>query len=695
MKRNYKLILVIIAVAVFIVAFRKHQMVDNKESAIITGINNIIEYAHYHPADVNNHFSERVFNQFIEDLDPSKRYFLQSDIDELSVYKDSIDNEIRKGRTDFYKKIYAIVKKRQAESIEYIDEILEKGFDFDKDEVLNIDYKKIKPAKTKAELKERWRKYLKFNTLSRLYDKIKDQETKQKKDSAFKPKSIKELKQEALKATKKSIKTYIDALKDMEDMDYFAIYMNAITMQNDPHTNYFSPQGKERFDMDMSGSFEGIGARLQKEGDYVKIVEVIAGGPAWKDGKLKVGDIIQKVGQGDDEPVDIMGMRLSKVVKLIKGAKGTVVKLIVKRVDGSIETIPITRDRVELEETFAKSLLIKDNNQTFGYIYLPKFYIDFKDKDHRSAASDIKKELEKLKAENVGGIVLDLRNNGGGSLSTVIDIAGYFIDKGPVVQVRDKNDKVELLKDEDKNTVYNGKVVVLINELSASASEILAAALQDYNRAIIIGGNSYGKGTVQNLIGLNRVMGDNFGDLGALKWTTKKFYRISGGSTQRKGVIPDIIIPDTYMYLEIREKDEKTALLWDQIDKARHKIYQIPYKSQIVASEQQRIDTTALFQHIKEKARWIADKKKDNVIYLKLDKYIADLKKNEVISKRYDSLTVFESHFKFYSLPVDLKDNVKAQDTVFKTRRKKWIDAVKKDPYISEAVKILEKEYKS
>ena len=692
MKRNYKVILVILVLAGIFVAFRQQQTADNRESAIITGVNRIIDYAHYHPAFVNNAFSEKVFKEFTDDLDPSKRYLLQSDIDSLSIYKDSIDNEIREGKTGFYQKAYAIIQQRQAETVDYINDILEKGFDFDKDETLNVDYKKIKPAKTKAEVKERWRKYLKFSTLSRLYDKIKAQEQKQKKDSTFKPKSQKELEQEALKATKKSIKTYLDALKDMEEMDYFSMYMNAITMQNDPHTNYFSPQGKERFDTSMSGSFEGIGARLQKDGDYVKIIEIIAGGPAWKDGKLKVGDLIQKVGQGDDEPVDIMGMRLSKVVKLIKGPKGTIVKLIVKRVDGSIETIPITRDRVELEDTFAKSLLIKDKNQTFGYIYLPKFYINFKEQNQRSAATDIKKELEKLKAENVKGIVLDLRNNGGGSLSTVIDIAGYFIDKGPVVQVRDKKNKVDILKDQDKNTVYDGKVVVLINELSASASEILAAALQDYNRAIIIGGKSYGKGTVQNLIGLNRVMGNEFGDLGALKWTTKKFYRISGGSTQRKGVTPDIMIPDDYMYLKIREEDEPTALAWDKIKKAHHKTYDITGKSQIVAQEQQRIDTTTLFKHIKERARWVADNKKDNTIYLKLDKYIADLKKDEAIGKRFDSLTKFESNFKIYSLPVDVKAKEKINDTVFKVKREKWIKAVKKDPYISEAVKVLEKE---
>jgi len=690
MKRNYKLIVIIVALAGVFVAFRQQQKSDDKESAILTGTQRVIEYAHYHPAALNDDFSEKVFKQFIEDLDPSKRYFLQSDIDTLSQFKQAIDDEILAGKLDFYKKAYKIIQKRQAESVDYINAVLEKGFDFNKDETLQVDYKKIKPAQNKAELKERWRKYLKFNTLSRIYDKLKEEEKKQEKDSSYQPKSRKVIEEEAIKATKKTIKNYLEMLKDMEEEDYFSMFMNAITMQNDPHTNYFSPQGKERFDTSMSGSFEGIGARLQKEGDYVKIIEIIAGGPAWKEGKLKVGDLIQKVGQGDDEPVDIMGMRLSKVVKLIKGPKGTVVKLIVKRVDGSIETIPITRDRVELEETFAKSLLIKNGDKTFGYIYLPKFYINFNERDQRSAATDIKKELEKLKKKNVAGIVLDLRNNGGGSLSTVIDIAGYFIKKGPVVQVRDKKDDVDILRDKDKEVVYQGPVTVLINELSASASEILAAALQDYNRAIIIGGKSYGKGTVQNIISLNRVQGDQFGDLGALKWTTKKFYRISGGSTQRMGVIPDITLPDTYMYLDVREEDEPTALEWDKISPVPHDHFEIKNKQNILQTEQERINQTPLFQHIKEKARWIADNKKDNTIYLQLDKYIADIKKSEKMSKHFDSITKFESGFEVRSLPEDLQE--KAQDTVFKHKREKWIKAIKKDPYINEAVKVLEKE---
>jgi len=343
-----------------------------------------------------------------------------------------------------------------------------------------------------------------------------------------------------------------------------------------------------------------------------------------------------------------------------------------------------------MEETFAKSLLINDRGNDYGYIYLPKFYIDFNERNQRSAATDIKKELEKLKEQNVKGVILDLRNNGGGSLSTVIDIAGYFIDKGPVVQVRDKNGKIEILKDRDSNTIYDGKVVVLINELSASASEILAAALQDYNRAIIIGGKSYGKGTVQNFIDLTRVEGDKYGDLGALKWTTKKFYRINGGSTQRKGVTPDILLPDTYMYMEVREENEPTALTWDKIEKANYKIYKISNKEDIIAAEQNRVNQTELFQHIQEKARWIADNKKDSTIYLNWDDYIKDLEETEAKSKRFDSLTKFESGFEIKSLPQDLV--AKQNDTVFQSKREKWIKALKKDPYVSEAVKVLSKE---
>ncbi len=692
MRRNYKLILLILLLAGVFFGFKRYQqqVAEDKEASILQRVNLVIDYAHYHPSEMDDKFSEAVYNKFLEDVDPSKRYLLQSDIDSLSKYKDQIDDELQVLNLDFYKNAYEIITKRQKEALTYIDEALDKPFDFTLKDTLNTDYKKRLYAKNKAELKDRWRKYLKLNTLSRVYEKLEAQ--KKKKDSAdFKPKSLAEIEKEAREASAKSIKNFKDLLSEMEESDYFSIFMNAVVMQNDPHTNYFSPQGKERFDTSMAGSFDGIGARLQKEGDYVKIMEIIPGGPAWKQEKLKVGDLIQKVAQGDDEPVDIMGMRLDKVVKLIKGHRKTVVKLTVKRVDGTIKTIAITRGKVELEETFAKSLIIKHQGKNFGYIYLPKFYINFNDKNQRSAATDIKKELEKLKKSGVKGIMIDLRNNGGGSLSTVIDIAGFFIDKGPVVQVKDKHDDIEVLKDKDRSVVYDGSVVVLINELSASASEILAAALQDYNRAVIIGSKSYGKGTVQNLVDLSQVNvpGKDFGDLGALKWTTKKFYRINGGSTQIKGVQPDIELPDTYKYLDIREEDEPTALKWDQIQKADYKLHQIPHKVEIIQQEQARINSTPLFKNINKKAKWLADNRKDYKIYLNLDDYTKDLKKSENISKEFDSLTKYVSDLDVSSLTADLVG--KKNDTIFKAKRSKWIKAIKKDPYIGEAVKVLEK----
>ncbi len=693
MKRNYKYILVVLVLAAGFFGFKKFQQADDKDASILERTELILNYYHYQPRKLDNTFSKAVFYNFIKDLDPSKRYFLQSDIDTLKKYKTQIDEEIIASKLNFFNKAYQIIRKRQEEAMGFTDELLQKPFDFNKDEVIKTQfddetYDAMTFSKDEAERKDLWRKYLKFSTLSRLYEKLNDEKKKKEKDANYKMKPLQELEKEAREATKKSMKTTKSLFKDMEQADYFSIYMNTITNQYDPHTNYFSPQVKESFDTSMAGSFEGIGARLQKEGDYVKIIEIIAGGPAWKQNKLKVGDIIQKVAQGKNEPVDIMGMRLSKVVKLIKGKKGTVVNLIVKRVDGSIQTIPITRGKVELEETFAKSLIIKDENHKLGYTYLPKFYINFNKRNQRSAATDIKKELKKLNKENVQGLILDLRNNGGGSLATVIDIAGYFVGEGTVVQVKDRKGEVEAL-DNDKTNIFKKPVVVLVNELSASASEILAAALQDYDRAIIIGSQTYGKGTVQNIVELSRVPGKDFGDIGALKWTTKKFFRINGGSTQRKGVMPDIIIPDQYDFLKIREKDEKTALPWDQIKPAQYKNWGIRNKKQIVIDEQQRIDTMRLFKNIERKAKWLAQNKKDINIYLNLDKYKQDLERIKKTGKMFDSITKFSSNLDIQNLEVDVMK--KKNDTVFASKRKRWIKNLKKDPYLDEAVKVLDK----
>ena len=689
MKRNYKYILLVIIVAGVFLGFKQRQIAADKEKAILQSSRTVIDHAHYQKATIDDHFSESIFDEYLKVLDPSKRFFIQADIDSLSVYRDKIDNQYEDNSLAFYKKAYQIIKKRQDEVMRYIDEVLEGTFDFSKDETLNIDFDKMSYAKDGLDIKDRWRKYLKSNVISRVYTKLEEEKKKAKDSVGYKIKTIDELTKEAVKATKKSIKNYKDLVNDMEEMDYFSMYLNAIMMQNDPHTNYFSPEIRDRFDTSMAGSFNGIGARLQKLDDYVKIIEIIPGGPAWKDGVLKQGDVIMKVGQEDEEePVDIMGMRLRKVVKLIKGPKETVVTLTVKRVDGSIKNIPIMRDRVELEETFAKSLLIDKDNKEYGYIYLPKFYINFKDNTQRSAASDMRNEIEKLKDAGVKGIIIDLRNNGGGSLSTVIDIAGFFIEEGPVVQVRDRKEAVDVLNDKDSSVVYDGSVVVLVNEQSASASEILAAALQDYNRAVIIGSKTYGKGTVQNVVALNRVYGNDYGDLGALKWTNKKFYRINGGSTQRKGVTPDIVLPDSYKYLEVREENEPTALQWDKIDAAHYTQFSIKNKQSIVAAAQARVNAMPIFQNIDKKAKWLAENKKDNTIYLRFDKYTNDIERIEKISKKFDSLTKFKSELSVASLAVDVEG--KMNDTIFKSKRQRWMKAVKKDAYITEAVKVLD-----
>lgn len=359
---------------------------------------------------------------------------------------------------------------------------------------------------------------------------------------------------------------YFDLIKDLNRSDWFAIFLNAIVERFDPHTTYFPAEDKERFDISMSGKLEGIGARLQKKNDYTEISELISGGPAWRGKELEAGDVVLKVAQGDAEPVDVVGMRLDDVVKKIKGPKGTEVRLTVKKTDGSIRVITIIRDEVEMEETYARSSVVEKNGMKYGIIYLPKFYIDFENKDSRDAAKDVAIEVERLKDANVQGIIVDVRDNGGGSLKTVVDIGGLFIEQGPIVQVRTSEGKKEVLYDRDKKVAWDGPLVIMTNSFSASASEILAAAMQDYKRAVIIGGKqTYGKGTVQNVIDLNQfVRGSAYGDLGALKTTTQKFYRINGGSTQLEGVASDVVMPNKFAYLKMGERDEKNAMPWDK-----------------------------------------------------------------------------------------------------------------------------------
>lgn len=667
------------------------KLVDNpdKDKLLIEVITYVMERGHYEPKDINDDFSEHVFNSYIEGIDGQRRFFLQSDINNFRRFKSEIDDQIRMSDISFFNLTYDRLMARMSQVKSFYSELLDEPFDFSIKDSINLKFEEIPYAKTLNGLKDLWRKRFKLSTLEYFSDLVDQEDFEIEKDSTYQVKSRIVMEEEARSKTKENIENYFDVFDDIERKDWFSIYINTITLEFDPHSNYFAPDDKERFDQNISGKFEGIGARLQKKDQEVKIVEVIVGGPVWKVKALEVGDVILKVAQKDEDPVEIGPMRLNDAVKLIKGPKGTQVFLTVKRVSGVIEEVIINRDVVELEESYAKSSIIKKNGKSYGFIELPKFYIDFKDQNSRNAASDIKKELEILKKKNVSGVIMDLRNNGGGSLRTVVDITGFFIDEGPVVQVKSTGGKKDILYDEDPSVVWDGSLVIMVNKFSASASEILAAALQDYKRAIILGSKqTFGKGTVQNVIDLNRIIsGGTHGDLGAVKLTTDKFYRINGGSTQLEGVKSDIIVKNQYSYIEMGEKDQDNPLAWDSIEPASYRQWnnQINYDYALSQSAK-RLKDNPYIQLVEKQARGIENQQDDFTYTLNYQDYLNEQEANRKISEKFIELKDYKSELTFEWTPEAGVD----QDEVVKERKRRWIESLQQDFYIDEAVSILE-----
>lgn len=693
MKRNYKVIIIVAAISVALWSFipREKATDPEKDKMLLELLTFVIEKGHYNPAPIDDTFSKGVYKDYIEALDPSKRFFLQSDIDEFAKYELQIDDQIKNKDLSFFDLTYNRLMQRMEESKEYYKVALENPFDYKKDESINTDYEKMPYAKTKDELKERWRLQVKLSALSSLVEKQKIEEEKSKdKDKKEAPKSFEQLEKETRESTLKSLNDNFNFIKDLDREDWFSVYINAISSRFDPHTSYFAPDEKERFDVSMSGKLEGIGARLQKENDFTKISELISGGPAWRGKQLEAGDLILKVAQGKDEPVDVVGMRLDDVVKKIKGPKGTEVRLTVKKADGSIKVISIIRDEVEIEETYVKSSVVDIDGNKYGIIYLPKFYIDFENKDARDAGKDVAQEVERLKEAGVQGIVMDVRDNGGGSLKTVVDIAGLFIDQGPIVQVKSAAGRKEVLFDKDPKVQWDGPLVIMTNEFSASASEILAAAMQDYKRAVIVGSKqTYGKGTVQNVIDLNQfVRGSTYGDLGALKTTTQKFYRINGGSTQREGVKSDIVMPDKYEYLKMGEKDVDNSMPWDKIDPADYKVWNKQNNYDFAVKQSKlRMQNNPQMQLIADNAKWLDERNKEDVYSLNIDKFKAEQKSLEEKNKKYKPISDYKNSLKFYSLPYE--DEKVKDDPVLKEKRDRWHESLSKDVYVEESLHIL------
>ena len=525
----------------------------NKDRLLMEVVKYVVEKGHYKKISIDDNLSENLYHSFIKQLDNQKRFFLKSDIREFEKYKYLLDDQIKEYDLSFFNLVYQRSKIRIEEAKSYYEELVNNKFNFNLNENIDLDFEKKEYARSKSEIKNRWRKQLKFSTLDIATLKLGDT-LNIINDRIY---------NESIAIVKKNTEDYFEFITDLDRDDWYSNYLNAFLTQLDPHTYYFQPEDKERFDVNISGKFTGIGARLTKTEGNIKVVEIIIGGPVWKDKLLDVGDIIIKVAQENEEPVDIVGMKVDDAIKLIKGPEKSIVSLTVKKLDGSIKEVQITRALVELEELYAKSTLIEEDDIRYGYISLPKFYVDFSNYKNRNSAEDVKNEIIKLKNNGIEGLILDLRNNGGGSLQSVVDMTGLFIERGPIVQIRYKNNRVEVFTDRDKNITYEGPLAVMVNRLSASASEIFAGAIQDYRRGIVIGSQTFGKGTVKTIVPLI---------LGQLKLTQMKFYRVSGESNQHRGIIPDIIYPDNFDPEVIGESALDGPLPWDTIPATRYPV---------------------------------------------------------------------------------------------------------------------------
>ncbi|MCB0836951.1 MAG: carboxy terminal-processing peptidase [Bacteroidetes bacterium] len=669
---------------------------EDKSEVLIKLMMQGMEYYHYQPPAINDGFSEEVFDLYLKKLDYNKRFLTKRDVDNLYKSRHHLDDELKVGSFEFFDLAFNIYNSRIKEAESYYREILNRPFDFSEKEYLETDFEKMDYPRDEAEIKERWRKALKYQTLSRLVNMIEKQDKAMQEggDENMEVKSFAVLEEEARAKVLKSQENLFKRIEKISKTDRRAEYINAIANVYDPHTGYFPPKDKENFDISMSGRLEGIGAQLSEADGNIKVVRVVPGSASYRQGQLKVNDVILKVAQADAEPVDVSDMALDEAVKLIRGKKGTEVRLTVKKIDGSEIIIPITRDIVELEEVYAKSALIETGNtkKPIGYIDLPKFYADFQGTGGRRCADDVAKEIEKLTKNNVSGIILDLRDNGGGSLQDVVDMAGLFIEQGPIVQVKSRGAKPRVLSDFDPTIQYDGPLVIMVNSFSASASEIMAAAIQDYDRGIIVGTSTFGKGTVQRFVDLDQFItgGSNIKPLGEMKLTTQKFYRINGGATQLKGVVPDIILPDEYSLLDLGEKEEEHSMKWDEISPVTYSTWEAPVSgkiSKLRADSEKRVTENETFKLIQENGERFKRSRDKNSFALNIDEFKAERKRIEEEADKYKEIEKTIEDLRISSLPQDL--SYIQQDSVRQKRADNWHKSLNKDPYLYEVMNIM------
>jgi carboxyl-terminal processing protease len=661
---------------------------------LLQGVGSILKEVHYSPKNINDDFSKQVFKKFIDELDGDKTHFLASDIAALKKYETTIDDEINGAAIEFVPAVSAIYDKRITDVIAIYKEILAKPFEFNKDESTDGDPEKMSFAPSEEVRKERWRKKLKLYTLERYVDLI-DTREKSKGQKDFVVKADSTLERDArVKVLKVMDETYERIQKTFKEDDRFNSFVNVITNLMDPHSDYFPPIEKRAFDERMSGKFYGIGATLQKDDAGVKIASIVTGLAAWKSKEVVVGDVITKVAQGKEEPVDIAGYDTQDAVKLIRGNKDSEVRLTIKKQDGSVKVISLIREEVKQEELNVRSAVIMNGADKIGYIYLPDFYANFEEANDHRCSVDVAQEVVKLKAENVKGIVIDVRNNGGGSLYEVVKMVGLFIKSGPVVQVKERSGKVDqsTWRDDDESVLYDGPLAVMVNEFSASASEIFAGAIQDYKRGIIIGSTStYGKGTVQRQIpfGNRNDLYSGRTDLGAMTLTFQKFYRVNGGSTQLKGIVPDIILPDAYEYYKGREKDNPSALPYDEIAKAPYQIWQNTTGFEtVIKKENDKIKSNASLNLLNSNLQWLA-KNNETPISLNLEQYRARQKQVMSTVNQNNTLLKSKEEMDVQAMAVDKEKYFNNSNQQRGEIYQAWLKSLKSDMHISETIGVV------
>ncbi|MDC1305951.1 carboxy terminal-processing peptidase [Saprospiraceae bacterium] len=705
-------ILVALASVIAFIAFISPFNFQEREAMILTGVMKFMDQVHYNPKMINDELSVVIFDKYIEALDSRKRFLTQEEVDELAQFRDKIDDQIKIKTFEMFEMSNELIEKGIQRGQRIYASIDVSALDLTSNDKVNLDYENRERPKNEKALKKYWEQLITYDIISKVETKIDKQVQKlqammlvppavdtaavNSEKEPYVEKKRNELIAEAIEDHKKNYKKWFKRLNKQRRSDRFEQYLNAVTHQSDPHTTYFNPKKRDDFNINMGGKLEGIGARLQAEDDFIKIVSIVPGGPIWETKKAEADDLIIAIQQeGEDEVLNLYGMRLDDVVSKIRGKKGTVITLTIRKKDGSEILLAIERDEVITEETLAKSLIIDKvgSIENIGYIKLPKFYSSFEKKGGNSCAKDVASEIEKLKTVNVNGIILDLRNNTGGSLNDVVEMSGLFIKEGPIVQVKPRTRDAYVHRDKNPDVLYDGPLMILVNKYSASASEIIAAAMQDYKRAVIVGSTStYGKGTVQRFYDLDRAFkgAEDYKPLGSLKMTTQKFFRVNGGSTQLIGVTPDIVLPDNYQYMDVGEKEYDHAMKWTEIDPVEYSqdVALLDHIDEVAATSKKRVDKNDKFTKVLSNAERIK-KYRDNSTYsLNIDQFIKEMDQREEDSEQYKDLYDTDiASLKISNLKVDM-DNINFDESK-QARNQDWLDGMKKDFYLEEALSIM------